>query len=429
VTELAISDGYTTVTVGQVIALAGVSRATFYEYFVDMEECFAAALAPIRRRLLAGIRSSVSSDRAELATFRATRELFAFASARPAMARLLLSDSLTGGGRLRSVRDEFIDDAAWVIEEAHGRAASSAVIPDLPPRLLAGASCRLLVSRLHEREPRLCGLHAELLSWIAPYEMSVADHSWSTLAALPPAPRSPFLPPLALRPPPALMPGRARAKTGALAENHWSRIVFATAEVVRRDGYAAATVARITAVAGVDARAFYRLFPSKYEALAAASGMLFRHAMAAAAGAFVAGETWPARLWEAARALIQYADENPTLTYVSLIDGHAGSSNAVRRVEELTRAFTIFLQDGFSLPSSSSTEAVAKPSEVVLDAIGMAVFELAYRHIREHGEGALSSLLAPVVYISLVPFLGAETARDFVCQHTPQAQAHLATAA
>src|SRR5580692_9838592 len=76
ITDLAIRDGFTAVTVGQVIARAGVSRATFYEYFIDLEACFAAALAPIRRRLLAGIRSSVASDRVEHATLRATHALF-----------------------------------------------------------------------------------------------------------------------------------------------------------------------------------------------------------------------------------------------------------------------------------------------------------------------------------------------------------------
>jgi AcrR family transcriptional regulator len=427
--ELAVSDGYAAVTVGGVIALAGVSRATFYEYFIDLEQCFAVALAPIRRRLLAGIRSSVASDRAEHATLRATHALFAFAGSRPAMARLLMSDSLTGGSRLRSARDELIDDAARIIDDAHGRARSSAIIPDLPPRLVIGVSCRLIAARLHEDEPRLSALHEELLGWIAAYEMPVAGRRWHTITALPPAPRSPFLPPGALHAPPALMPGRARGKAGALAENHWSRIVFATAEIIRCDGYSAATVARITEEAGVDARAFYRLFAGKQQALAAGCELLFRHAIAAAAGAFVVGEDWPERLWEAARALTQYADGNPTLSYVALVESHRGNSSSLRRVEDLTRAFTIFLQAGFAPLASDSPGLVSQPSEVALEAISAAVFELAYRHARDDGELALSTLLAPIVFISLAPFLGAGAASDFVCRQASHVETRLANAA
>src|ERR1700733_172355 len=141
ITDLAVVDGYAAVTVGKVIARAGVSRATFYEYFEDLEECFAAALAPIRRRLLAGIRISVANDRAEHASLRAIRALFAYAGSRPASARLLLSDSLTGGSRLHSVREELIEAAARIIEDAHRRGGSAPPPPPPPPARAGAGVC------------------------------------------------------------------------------------------------------------------------------------------------------------------------------------------------------------------------------------------------------------------------------------------------
>jgi AcrR family transcriptional regulator len=431
VTDLASRDGYTAVTVGQVIARAGVSRATFYESFINMEACFVAALAPICRRLLAGIRSAVASDCAEHAVVRATHALLVFASSRPTQARLLMNDSLTGASRLRSVRDGFIDDAAAIIEDAHGRAGSSAIIPDLPPRLLVGVSCRLIAARLHEGPDgsHLRGLHEELNSWADAYRLPLARHHWPTVTALAPAARSPFLPPGALCAPSAMVPSRRRAREGALAENQWSRIVFATAELIRRDGYAAATVARIAAAAGVDTRAFYRLFADKQQAFTAGCELLFRHAIAAAAGAFVGGEDWPDRLWEAARALAQYADGNTTLAYVALVESHTGSSSPSRRAQDIARASTIFLQDGLAYLPGDPPGALSQPSEVVLEAIGMAVFELAYRHARQAGEVALSTLVAPMVFIALVPFLGADAASEFVCGQSQHAREQLANAA
>jgi hypothetical protein len=75
------------------------------------------------------------------------------------------------------------------------------------------------------------------------------------------------------------------------------------------------------------------------------------------------------------------------------------------------RAFTIFLQEGSSHPDSRLEQ-----SDVAMEAIGAAVFELAYRQPREDSEATLSRLLAPVVFISLAPFLGVDAAGDFVCR-------------
>ena len=415
ITQLSIDEGYSAVTIGQLIALAGVSRATFYEYFNDREECFAAALAPIRGQLLAGIRTSVASDSPERAISRAIHTLVAFASSRSGMARLLMSDSLTGGDRLRDVRDGLVDEVARIVGEAHDLLPSGAVVADLPPRLVCGVACRLLGSRLRSSQPQLDSLGEELRGWIAAYETPVARHRWRALSALSLPPRSPFLPPTALHAPPAPTPGSPRVSEDALMENQWLRIVFATAEVIRRDGYAEATVAQIAETAGMDARAFYRLFASKQQALAAAGELLFRNAMAVAAGAFVAGEDWPEHVWEAVRALVQYAEQNPTLTYVSLVESLAAGSSAIGRVEELTRAFTIFLQEGTFRPQDRAERAHAGPSEVALEAIATAGFELVYRHARAGNETPLSSLLAPIVFISLAPFIGTDPASEFVC--------------
>jgi AcrR family transcriptional regulator len=95
ITRLAIDEGYGDVSVAQVVARAGVSRATFYECFDDKEECFVAALAPLAEQLLAAIHRRVARERPEHAIGAATWALLAYARSQPANARLLMSDSLT----------------------------------------------------------------------------------------------------------------------------------------------------------------------------------------------------------------------------------------------------------------------------------------------------------------------------------------------
>jgi AcrR family transcriptional regulator len=416
ITDLAVRDGYAAATVGEIVALAGVSRPTFYAYFADKEDCFLQALAPIRHRLLDDLAAAVGAEPPQDATKALTVTLVSFAASQPSTARLLMSDPLAGGRRVMDARDELITQAALLLEDAFQRAPARAMIPDLPPGLLIGVVCRLIACRLRDGEPRLTEILHEILDWLAAYELPAGEHRWRTLAPVAPLARSPFLAPTALRAPPALAPGRQRITEDAVSENHWLRVVFATAEVVARDGYVAATVAEIVRLAGVDGRVFYTLFASKQQALAAARELFFRHAMAVTAGAFAAGETWPECLWEAARALTQSVEQSPTLSHVSFVESHSGGPLAMRRLEELACAFTIFLQEGYRYEPARRPGSHAGPSRLAQEAIITSVFELCYLQAREHGGPALSAHLGHVVFVSLAPFLGADAANDFLDQ-------------
>jgi AcrR family transcriptional regulator len=385
-------------------------------------------LAPLAEELLDAIREGVARERPKHAIRVATRALVAYARSSPAHARLLMGDSLTGASRLRDTRDQLVEEAARIVEDAHGRLPSSAVLPDMPPRLICGVTCRLLAARLRrdggEQRGELAGaadLAEEILGWVSSYELPVARHRWRSLPALPQPAGAPSPPVSALGALRALTRGRPRRAGGALAEDHRLRIVFATAEVIRRDGYAAASVVQIALAAGVSSRAFYRLFAGKREALLAADELLLRHAMAAAAGAFVTRETWPERVWEAARALVQCAEENPTLAYVALVESYAGGPTTIPGAEELAR---VFLQEGDRRPPRGrSAGATPRVSEVAHEAIGTAVLELGYLHARVGGETPVSALLAQIVFISLAPFLGAREASDFVSRQAPHGHA------
>ena len=413
-TAVASASGAAPVTVAQVIARAGVSRATFYENFINIEECLIIALAPIRRRLLAGIRTHIAGDRPERAVVRAVHSILSFAETRPVLARLLVCHSASAGSRVHQVREELIDEAARMVEEANARASANALIPDLPPWLILAVTCRLVARRLHDVPSPMHDLRDGLPHWIAAYEAPLAHHRWKAVSALRPPTRSPFLPPCALRPSLAPISGPSRLGARATAEDNWMRIVFATAEVVRLRGYSAATVSAITETAGVDSRAFYRLFSGKDQALAAGCELLFRHAMAVAAGAFASGETWQESLWEAARALLQYAGENPALAYVSLLESEVDGTGTLG-VEQRTRAFTIFLQAGSHQPLKPTMGISQRPPDVVLDAITTCVFELGSRHVRQDYDLPPSTLVAPVVFVAMAPFVGTSSASEFVC--------------
>jgi AcrR family transcriptional regulator len=428
---LAAERPYRELTVGDVGGAAGVSRTTFYEYFADREECFAAMLAPLARDLLTALRRAVAAERPERATQAATRALIAFAAARPTAARLMLSDSLDGGRWLMDFRDGLLDAAGAIVEDAHREMAPDALAPDLPPRLICAVACRMLASRL-DRDPAPLGELAEALSgWLSAYRLRVAAHGWGELAPLAPAGRSPLLAPTVLSAPGLLAHRPRHLSPHALAEAHWLRVVSATVEVVAREGYDSATVAEITRVAGVDSRVFYALFAGKRESFAAARELLFTHLVAVSARAFVVGDTWPARVSEALRALTGCAADNATLTLVCLLQGAASGADGPGDPGRLLDAFSMFLQEGCR--ACLADRSSSPPSELELEAIATALFELAYRSARQDGLALLPSLPARMVFVCLAPFLGPQAAHEFLARRAgvsdPQAHTPLPVAA
>jgi AcrR family transcriptional regulator len=402
-------DGYAHANVSAVIAEAGVSRPTFYEYFVDKDDCFLAALSDVQERLLDEVRAAVSNATPEQATDAAVAALVGFASAQPAMARFLMNESMAGGPRALNPRDQGIAEITKMIEQAQERAGSDIVTPDLPTPLLIGGTYRLLASRLRRGVPGLSGLLEELLMWTKSYERPAGEQRWRTLAAVAPPPPSPFAPEHRMRAPAALPPGRPRLSEEEVAENHRQRLFFAAARLAGEHGYTATTIADITERAGVDRRAFYALFKDKRDIFMAVHEWGFQQLLAVTAGAFFAGGSWPERVWEGGRGLTQFLQNNPTIAHVGFVEAYAVGPGAVQRVDDSVIAFSIFLQEGYQYRPRSNP-----PSRLALEAIVMAIYEMIYQQARGGRRPEVRGLLPLLAYICLAPFIGVAEADAFI---------------
>jgi AcrR family transcriptional regulator len=410
--HIAANEGYGAATIARVVARAGVSRPTFYDYFADKDTCFLAAEADIQQRLLDNVGAAVHSQAPEHAVRATVEALIGFAGSQPAMARFLMNETMAGGPRTLDARDEGIARIAQIIEQAHEQVAAQTAIPDLSPPMLLGAVYRLLASRLRRGERSLSGLLEDLPGWIESYERPAGEHRWRTLQPAPP-PRALALPaPTPPRVPPALAPGRPRIGEEAVAENHRQRIMFATAQLVQEQGYTATTIAEITKLAGVDGRAFYSLFADKEDAFMAVHELGFHRTMAVTAGAFFASASWPERMWEALRALTQWLQSHPTIAHVGFVESYAVGSDAVQRAEDSLIAFTIFLQEGYQHEPRRDTP----PTRVGLEAIVTSAFEVLHYQLRRSTTPEMAGLLPHLIHLSLTPFLGPAEADRLIDQ-------------
>jgi AcrR family transcriptional regulator len=401
--------GYAGANISAVIAAAGVSRPTFYEYFSDRDDCFQACIGDVQNQLSATIEDALSGQAADTAAAAAIQALVGYASAEPARARFLMAESMSGGTRALDARDRGIAGIATSIEGVQGDAPGGAQVADLEARVLVATVYRMIATRLRRGEIAVAKLAEELLGWVAAYQRPSRELRWQKLTALPPPGHSPHVPDVPVHQmQEVLPPGRPRISEQEVAENHRLRILYATARMAKEKGYSTTTVADITRLASVDGSAFYRLFSDKQDAFIAVHELGFQQVMDVTAKAFFSAESWPERSWEAGRALTQLLQDNPLVAHVGFVEAYAVGPRAVQRIEDSHTAFMFFLQEGLLQRPQANA-----PSRAALEAIVAAIFEIVYLQTRGR-KPQIAGMLAHIAHIWLTPFMGAEATDAFI---------------
>jgi AcrR family transcriptional regulator len=404
--EAANRHGYANATVSAVIALAGVSRPTFYEYFRDKDDCFLAAIADVHERLLGQIRAELKDEDPERTATAPIAALLAFSTSQPARARFLMSEAMAGGREALTARDAGIAEVARLLERGQTQTGTATAVPDLAPSVLIGATYRLLAVRLRRGEPLVTELLDDLLAWAHSYEQPADSRRWSTLE-----PEPELLAPSARDPGPAAagapQPGRSEQERST--ERRRQRILLAAAQLAHERGYSATTVADISERAGIDSRSFYPFFADRHSAFMTLHEIAVQKLTSVTASAFFSAATWPERIWEAGRGSTELLRENPLLAHLGFVESAAIGPSAVQRVEDTCVAFTIFLQEGYQQRSLRPP-----PSRLALEATVGAIFEIVYRQARAGSIARISALLPHMTFLCLAPFLGAAEANRFI---------------
>ena len=113
--------GYAGMTVEQVVSRAKVSRKTFYEVFVDREDCFAVVFEQVlaQARLFVGEAYGRESSWREGVRAGLAR-LLVFMDDEPALARLCVVEALAAGERVLERRARVLDELAVLVDRGRG---------------------------------------------------------------------------------------------------------------------------------------------------------------------------------------------------------------------------------------------------------------------------------------------------------------------
>ncbi len=401
VVEVTAGCGYAELTVEAVLTAAGVSRASFYQYFSNVGDCFWSAFRLHADGLCGRLAAALETAQDPIA---AVLDVLAQeADASPLLARLLMSEAMAAGPAGVLERDALI---ARIERQALAQPAGESHV-DLPLGILIGAAFRFLAMSLDV--PELGGgRRGALAGWLGVFQVGSSDARWSERFA-PSAPE-------------ALVAPARRAKRGS-TEARRVRISRATAAAVRECGLHAVTVADIAAAAGVSRRALYNEFPNKTAAFIGAYEYAFEQALATSAPPFFGTGSWPERVWESARAFTGFLAREPDLCYLGFVESFAAGREFSARVNQTQLAFTLFLEEGYRQRgvAGSASRATAALSAVTIAELGF--------HAARAAPGIATRQIMPLaVYVALAPFIGLDPAGELVAEELAASRAAISTA-
>jgi AcrR family transcriptional regulator len=171
ITRAVADKSYARVTVSDIVALASVSRRTFYEQFEDKEDCLLAAAAAGTAGVLTGIAESAQAVGADanwqeiLAA--GTEAYVSTLAANPHFTRTFLVDIPGTSPRAiqlrRDLRDRFVQLYTYVAQRAAAEDADLGEVPEVYLRALVGGTAELIHQHVLTEDPETIGDLAPVL--------------------------------------------------------------------------------------------------------------------------------------------------------------------------------------------------------------------------------------------------------------------------
>jgi AcrR family transcriptional regulator len=373
-------NGYEATRVADVVKLSGVSRSAFYKHFEDKLDCFLATLEEIAKMAQAELQKRYDTELPWEERLRTVADGFLdLLLEQPAAARFCLVEVYAAG----EPAVERLDQAVRAVEDIVGTAFGESPERKGMPRDIVRAIVGGIRKTIHTRVRR--GDHADLIEQLP----SLIDWGLGYEA-----------------PPEKLKRPRRKPDRGAApvtdTELPRERLITAITGTIADRGYADATIIEIAERASASLSTFYANFENKEEALLAALEREREQSVAAATAAVEAAPTWEDGVREGLDALFGFLAAEPAAASVAIVDAFTAGTEGLAGGDQTIWAFHPFLEGGQELEPSAGP--------LVSEAIGNAVYSLAYGHIRDDRGDRMRELTPIATFIALAPFTGAATA-------------------
>jgi AcrR family transcriptional regulator len=397
--EAVAANGYEGTTVKHVIALAGVSRRSFYEQFANKQHCLLATFD-----LLAGNTMRRAAD-AYLASggpleerLRAALGEFAdtITRNRKAAALVIVETQTAGVPGVMRLRRAVATCERMLCMSFTG-APEAGPLPIPVARGIAGGLHAAMSTCLREgRGIAADELTEEMLCWTLRFQTHAATSMSEVIAER--LKRS--------------MGGglsKSRERHAAIAHGSGERerlmenaLRLAVAEELRE-----VSALRIAEEANVSIDAFFELFASKDECFLAALDMLAGELLRVTADDGLASADWPRAVCRAIGELMLYLADRPHYARTIAAEAFAAGASAVQRNLELAEALATLLTEG----------APGEPlGRLTVEGVGGAIWHTVRCQVASGRIQLLPALSDYLSYVVLAPFIGAEAAVEVVAE-------------
>ena len=380
---LSAEQGYEATKIGDLVKVAGVSRAAFYDHFSDKKELLLAAVEALVEPTIAMIEEAEDAPTGEARVRQAVEAFMGLAARQPAASKMCFIEIYAAGpegeAEIERLLDAFQNFGVEQLNQIPGRKGT----PPQMVRAMLGGLQKVIHKRLYSEEAdQLPRLAEDIATWGLSY----------------PAP-----------PGPLEGPKRRGRKAKSFAERQAvahppERVLRAFAAIVAEKGYQATTVAEVVQRAGTSQRVFYGHFENKEDAFLAALDSGSAQMLGLVLPAFRRARNWQESVRAAYEAMFSFGIEEPEYTRLGAVEMYTVGRRALQTRDSVMEGLEALLVPGYEI----------KPDvpPIAAEAIGGAIYALIHDQVKRKGPESMPELAPMATYMTLAPFLGAEEAYE-----------------
>jgi TetR/AcrR family transcriptional regulator len=390
-------NGYELTSVKQVIALAGVSRRSFYEQFANKEGCFLATFDLLAGRGVQRMSKAYMEAEGSLEDrLRAALGEFARASSNERKAAILvIVESQTAGppGLLRLRRATARCEQLLAASFLESSEASSLPTPIV--RGITGGLHGAMSARLRE-QPKLgsSDFAEEMLRWTLLFQTPAAERLAERLAAR-------------LARQVRLSATNGHRPPRAPAQDDHERLLQNILQLAVIEDYRELTAPQIAEQAEISIDDFFGMFEDKNACYLAALDMLGDELLTIAADPELVSSDWAGAVRRVIGELMRHLAEHPLYAQTISQQAFAAGANAVELNLELMHSIATLLTEG----------APCKPqSAIAVEAVAGAIMHTVRCQVASERIQLLPALSDYLSYVVLAPFIGADAAVEAISE-------------
>lgn len=200
------------------------------------------------------------------------------------------------------------------------------------------------------------------------------------------------------------------------------RIAAALVELVAAQGVEATTVAAICARAGVERVDFERCFAGAEECFLDVLEEVADAFCVRATGAYAGPRSWHDRIWAAAWAAMRFLQEDPARARFLVLGVNGAGARAQARRDRVLEGIADLIEAGRAErgggdpggggPGAERGGGAAAVSRSTAEMVTGAIYAAAAAKIRDGALERREDFLSELVYMAMVPYLGARAAED-----------------